>query len=419
MNNKPSKREALLKVFTPKQLQVFRSTAKILILHGAKRSGKTVVLIYLFMMIIWKNKGRNLKFILGGVTFESIQANVIDTMEEILGRKIKRKGNKLYLFGNQILVRTGSNIDSVSRVRGFEAAGAYLNEGTMLHENFIQECISRCSQEDARLFIDTNPENPTHFIKVNFIDKGQVYDDYGKLYIDNVHFRLYDNTFLSPNYIKMMELATPSGMFRDRDLEGLWVSGEGTIYRDFNSRVHVIDKIPDHEQIYKYKGGIDWGYRHKGALVVLAYAKSGNIYLVEEFTAEGQQPEYWRDIAVDMSRKYFGIEFYCDSARPEHIDLLIMSGVQAFLSDKRIVEGIAYMSTLIRNMKLFFLRNVFVQGLKEITTYSWGRGEGENAIKKINDDIMDAIRYALYSEKEYDDFLPKRNPKLFTVKVAK
>ena len=52
----------------------------------------------------------------------------------------------------------------------------------------------------------------------------------------------------------------------NRDILGLWVSGEGMVYRDFNKDTMKIsrDDVPDELSIYC---GVDWGYEHKGSIV--------------------------------------------------------------------------------------------------------------------------------------------------------
>lgn len=211
----------LLKVFTPKQIQALKSDARILVLHGAKRTGKTYILILKFLMLVAKYRNTKSKFVIGGASAAAIQANILDDMSAILGYDIKLDQHKNFeLYGNIIMVRHGMTSDAWKTVRGFTCRGALLNEGTALHDRFIKEIVSRCSAEGARIYIDTNPENPSHTVKVDYIDKaGQLLDD-GQLNIDEISFRLEDNTFLDKTYIQSIKLSTPSGMFYQRDIEG-------------------------------------------------------------------------------------------------------------------------------------------------------------------------------------------------------
>ena len=76
--------------------------------------------------------------------------------------------------------------------------GAYINEGTMANEEVFNEIKARCSGEGARILIDTNPDQPEHWLKTNFIDKAD-----GKV-IQAYHYELDNNTFLDIEYIEIM-----------------------------------------------------------------------------------------------------------------------------------------------------------------------------------------------------------------------
>ena len=134
---------------------------KILVCSGAKRSGKTYVLTFVFLMHISKFKNKGYSFIIGGTTQASIRRNILNDLETILGKSINlSKDNHFRLFGNKVYCFDGANADSYKKARGFTAYGAFLNEATTLHDSFVKEVISRCSGEGARIYMDTNPENP-------------------------------------------------------------------------------------------------------------------------------------------------------------------------------------------------------------------------------------------------------------------
>lgn len=211
--------------YTPKQIEVLESFAidnpKILICSGAKRAGKTFILIKIFLAHVSLFRNEGVSFIIGGTTQSSIRRNILNDMELILGREITLgKDSSFKLYGNKIYCFHGANADSYKAMRGFTSAGALLNEATTLHDTFVKEAISRCSYDGARIFMDTNPENPTHTVKVDYIDKdGQLLSN-GQLNIKAFNFTLYDNTFLNKEYVESIEASTPSGMFYDRDILG-------------------------------------------------------------------------------------------------------------------------------------------------------------------------------------------------------
>lgn len=384
-------------IFTPKQIDVLKSNSRILVLHGAKRAGKTFILILKFLMLIKKFKNKGYKFIIGGASLAAIKTNILDDLEKLLGQPIKiSKYNTFNLFGNVVLVREGANSDSWKRVRGFTAYGCLLNEGTALHQTFIQECISRCSGEGARIFIDTNPENPNHFIKKEYIDKdGQKLKD-GKINIQAIHFKLEDNTFIDEEYKESIKLSTPSGMFYERDILGIWVSGEGIVYKDFSKEENVISfESFRKKQIKRRFVGLDWGYQHFGAIVVIAEDFQGNLYLEKEIAKQHQQIEFWEEKLLEIKKEYGDILIYCDTARTDYVDRLALKGFNLGLTNKSVLEGISMIAGMIKRRTFKVVDGACPRFMEEIFQYSWDSKNGN--VVKVNDDVLDAIRYAIYS----------------------
>ena len=394
--------------YTEKQIEVLESFAidnpKILICSGAKRAGKTFILIKIFLAHVSLFKNQGLSFIIGGTTQASIRRNILNDLEAILGREIKFKDDGHFpLYGNKIYCFHGANADSYKAMRGFTSAGALLNEATTLHDTFVKEAISRCSYEGARIFMDTNPENPTHTVKVNYIDKDRQRLKNGQLNIKAFNFTLYDNTFLNKEYVESIEASTPSGMFYDRDILGTWVASEGVVYQDFNKDRHYIKNI-DKVDIKKYFCGVDFGWEHYGSMVVVGKDLNDNYYLIKEYAYQHKDIEEWIDIAKEIKSKYGNINFYCDHARPDYIDKLRRSGIRAINANKEVLEGISMIAKLFKTDKLFILENNVTRFKDEIYNYVWQKGKDE-PVKQF-DDVLDSLRYAIYSES-------KRTGKMF------
>lgn len=379
---------------TPKQKEVMDSfikeKPKILVASGAKRAGKTFVFILLFLMHIAKYEGQGLSFIIGGATQASIRRNILDDMESILGKELKlNKSNAITVFGNKVYCFDGAQSDSWKKARGFTAAGALLNEGTALHDSFVKEVISRCSYKGARVLVDTNPENPAHSVKTDYIDKdGQILES-GRLNIRAFNFTLFDNIFLDPEYVESIVASTPSGMFTDRDIYGLWVSAEGVIYKDFNKDVHYISRADlEKVNIVKYFAGVDWGYEHYGSIVVLGKDGKDNIYLIEEHAKKHEEIDYWVKVAKGIKERYGNINFYCDTARPEHLERFRRERIRAINADKKVVSGIEEVARLFKLNKLFIVQDNVDRFDKEIYLYVWNEKTGEPV--KLWDDVLDA-----------------------------
>lgn len=217
-------------LYHPKQLEVMKFAMTndyfMLINHGAKRTGKTILDNDLFLYELRRVRKianeLNIplpQYILAGADLGAIQRNVLNELTNKYDIEFKfDKHNRFILFGVQVCCFGHSKINDLGRIRGMTAFGAYINEGTMANEEVFNEIKARCSGDGARILIDTNPDQPEHWLKVNFIDKAD-----GKV-IQTYHYELDDNTFLSDRYRENIKASTPSGMFYDRDVKGLWVS---------------------------------------------------------------------------------------------------------------------------------------------------------------------------------------------------
>ena len=368
---------------------------KILVCSGAKRSGKTYVLTFVFLMHISKFKNKGYSFIIGGTTQASIRRNILNDLEAILGKSINlSKDNHFRLFGNKVYCFDGANADSYKKARGFTAYGAFLNEATTLHDSFVKEVISRCSGEGSRVYMDTNPENPTHSVKTDYIDKdGQMLSN-GQLNIKAFNFTLYDNTFLNKEYVESIKASTPSGMFFDRDILGIWVASEGVVYQDFNKDIHYIKEA--NTEFKKVFCGVDFGWEHYGSIVVVGLGLDNRYYLIKEYACKHKDIEYWISIAKEIIKEYGSINFYCDYARPDYVHKLQVNGIRAINAKKDVLEGISTVATLFKTNKLLILEDNVNIFKTEIYNYVWAKGKDEPI--KSSDDVLDSLRYAIYSD---------------------
>ena len=390
---------SLYDLYTPKQIEILKRVKDkdffILGLHGAKRTGKTVINNDIFLrelrrvrMIADRLNIKEPMYILAGVSSKTIQNNVLQELYNRYELEIKfDKHNSFTLFGVKVVQAFTGTIAGLGGIRGMTAFGAYINEASLANETVFKEIISRCSGDGARIVFDTNPDTPEHWLKKEYIDSESEN-------IISYHFRLDDNTFLSERYIKNIKESTPSGMFYDRDIEGLWVTGEGVVYSDFDGNKHFIDDVSEID-FETYIAGVDWGYSHYGSIVVFGIDKENNWYLIEEHATQFKEIDYWVNIALGVKERYGNINFYCDSARPEHVERFRRERIRAINADKSILSGIEEVARLIKLNRFFVLSSKVKQFKKEIYNYIWDEKTG-NPVKE-NDDVMDAMRYAVYS----------------------
>ena len=352
----------LTKLYTKRQLDVLHYIWNhdwfICGLHGAKRAGKTVVNNDTFVTEL--SRVRKIAdrlgvdepiYILAGTSSTSIQNNVLQELYNKYGfePKYDKHGSFVFCGVKVVQVYTGS-ISGLKR--------------------------------------DSNPDNPNHWLNRDYIGKND-----GK--IIDFSFKLDDNTFLSKRYIDSIKAATPKGKFYDRDILGKWTVAEGAIYADYDTKIHVVDELPD---MRRYFGGIDWGYTHYGSIVVVGEGVDSNYYLVDGVASQFKEIDWWVEQARKLTDIYGNIPFYADSARPEHVARFDNEGFDISNANKSVIAGIELIAKLFKERKLYVKRDFVPRFFDEIFQYRWKENSTKDEPLKEFDDVLDSVRYALYSD---------------------
>lgn len=195
-----------------------------LIFHGARRSGKTFLALYLFVDYILKSPPHSM-FIASGNTIRTITMNLIQMLRKLgfSDYSHNRQVNVIKIDDKEICLVGADNKKSFAKIRGSEATGWYANEVTLQDEEMIGECYGRLSDVSGRLVVwDCNPSHPIHFIYQNYILKADKIGAYEVSWqtIDNI-----DN--LPPAYIDDQSKVL-SERNRQLYIEGKWV-GDGDL----------------------------------------------------------------------------------------------------------------------------------------------------------------------------------------------
>ena len=406
---------ALSNVLTDKQTKVLHTYLtkrfKILILCGAVRAGKTYIdnLIFLYELMRVAKLAKQLddkhpQFILAGASSGAIYNNVIAELSRQFGIDLKAdKHNHYHLFGVDIVPVYTASIAGLTGARGFTAYGAYINEATLANQEVFNEIRNRCSMRGSHIICDTNPDIPTHWLKTDYIDNKDP-----KAGIISYTFTIDDNTFLDKEYVESLKASKPRGMFYDRDILGLWVTGEGIVYQDFNKDTMVIDdnKIP---KGLHYYCGVDWGFEHPNPILLLGDDDQGNTYVLRDYTKKHKFINYWVKIAQNLQDEFGrNLIFYADSARPDNVNEFQTAGINCINANKNVLPGIECVAQKMREGK-FFIAESCSQGLmNEIYQYAWDENTGqplkENDVR--HNDRLDALRYAIYSKNAKGGYIP-------------
>ena len=391
----------LSKIDTPKQIEILKACRNsdwfMLINHGAKRSGKTQLDNDLFLAELRKVRQTadqlgidTPQYILAGYSLGNIQDNILTELSNKYGFEFKfDKYNNFNLFGVKVIQTSHGSISGLGRIRGMTAFGAYINEASLANQEVFDEIKARCSGKGARIIADTNPDHPEHWLLKDYIKSG------ASGILSN-HFSLDDNTFLDERYVREIKSTTPKGMFYDRGVKGLWVSGDGVVYPQFDRQKHSI--TADQAQRINFDriiAGVDWGWEHYGAIVVIG-VKGPYYCVIEEDATKHRYIEKWIEAAKGVIARYGNIPFYCDPARPEHVAAFQGAGIRAYLANNRVLSGIEAVATLMQNNLFQIVYDECPRFREEIFKYIWKKNSAE-PLKEM-DDVLCAIRYGIYSD---------------------
>ena len=305
---------------SPKQrevLQMLKSgqMKRINIFEGSVRSGKTYISI-----IVWgfwvAGSPKDKAYLMAGKTLRTLKRNVLDIMSGLFGSNFSYNLYKkeAELFGRKIYLESAANSDSENKLRGMTLMGAYCDELTLFTESFFAMLLSRLSERGAKLFATTNPDDPSHWLKKNYLDNKSAN-------LLSIKFRLEDNIFLPKEYIKQLS-AEFHGVFYDRFILGKWTKAEGRIYDGFSSKNIISAKMLEEKRLIISTVGVDYG----GSGSASAFAHVGfdeefsNVYVLSEYydkenrSAESLISAFSRFIGREKARFPTLGRVYCDSA---------------------------------------------------------------------------------------------------------
>lgn len=420
-------------LFSRKQkesIELSRKTdVKQLILVGGTRSGKTMACLQILVEQIKRVRkeadrlrGKTFipKVIIAAYKRENIKNNITDPLENDFGIKIKPDAdNNFMLFGVEVITTHTRDASGKSAIQGFEAWFAYVNEATLANRVVIEEIDNRLSGGEKPIMVmDTNPSYPHHWLKTDYVDRsytlGEERDAKAEERGEKVegwytlHSTPEDNPFIPKSYIERIYAKAP-GPGRDRSL-GFWTTGEGAVYSHFDPKKLYItrDELPPKDQFIEYFAGVDWGWKDPTVFLLFGRANVWNeeegkteeiTYLLKEVYKTQTHMEYWQELAKKWTNDYGRyLPFYSDSAEQDRIDKLLEVGANALNADKNIDLGIEAVTELIYNDALYIVEEEVDEFKKEIGSYEWNEKNGKPV--DLNNHVMDALRYAIYTHKE-------------------
>lgn len=220
----------------------------------------------------------------------------------------------------------------------------------------------------------------------------------GKFYI--VTQTVYESPHMTQDRIELLIAGLPAQHMKDARLRGIPSMGEGVVYP-----VNVEELLIDANQIPKgpsmaYCMAIDFGWYHPTGILWMGFdIDTDTYYVLDEYKVGQQSPEVHAQYIqlVDIQRK---INFHkiCDPSKGSTDPKSGRKEAQIYNdyeldfkdADNDVSGGIFKVMMAMQHGKLKISKHC-IELVKELRSYMWKKGK----IHKINDDLVDPLRYCL------------------------
>jgi hypothetical protein len=387
-------------------------------LIGAVRSSKTFALDAktIVQLTQYDVPGKRL---MTGATKQTLYRNVLLDLFTIVGRdaySYNQASGELWLYGKQWFCLGAKDEASYKQILGSTIGISVCDEIVEYPKSFMAQLFMRMSPDGARLYGSTNPGNPYVYLKAEVIDNKDFAND-----LEVISFTLHDNPNISPS-AKAAIVASQSGVFKLRYIDGLWVVAEGAIYRDSWSET---ENLFDGSVVVDGTGVIlqpePLALRNAGGFVDHWFAVDPGVDHVQEhleFYDDGDvvwvvAEQRW-DSRAEMRQKTDGA--YADDLEafgamghevrvpPEAASLraeLVLRGFWVVDADNAVTEGIHTVSTLLSKRKLRISKRGAPELAKRLPQYAWDDKAAKRGVEqplKVEDDEADCLRYGVHGK---------------------
>ena len=214
---------------------------------GARRCGKTYLdILYMIPKRIMERKGKDGLYCIFGVSRGTIERNVLQPLREIYGKTLIgtiKANNTAILFGEEVYCLGCEKVNQVSKIQGTSIKYAYGDEIAKWNQEVFVIIQSSFDKDYSCFDGALNPENQSHWLKKDFLD--QVEQKGLDVYVQ--HYTIFDNPFLSKEFVDNLCREYAGTVFYDRLILGQWKNAEGIIYRQFadNPSLYIKDEALD------------------------------------------------------------------------------------------------------------------------------------------------------------------------------
>lgn len=193
-------------------------------------------------------------------------------------------------------------------------------------------------------------------------------------------------------------------------LDADFVAGEGQVFEGFSRDLHVIGDERMPSSFRRIVIGIDWGFSHNGAMVVVGVTSTGTLYVVHEEVHRGMPvtASGWLRVARELRDRFKPDRYVADPSEPGYITTLrqtlggrpVVENADNDVAEgiRRIVRGLDPVNEPGRGlMPRLFVHRSCARLISEFDGYRYReiRGQLTESPQEHDDDALDALRYAV------------------------
>jgi phage terminase large subunit len=374
----------------PHQSAFVNSDARYLLNSGGVGSGKTYSVVLRSLKLCLEYPG--IKGLLGAQTMPLLRDTTMAEFEALVPSKLIKTHNKstnTYIFqnGSSILFRP---FDDANKFKSLNLGFIGIEEMTDIKHDIFKMLRTRLRQKGVNhsLFGATNPGAFTNWVYKDFFENPIP----GSKVINSIS---RDNPFLPASYLADLEtLRVTNPEYYSRMVEGIWGALEGVIYQlPMAQRVEPSTLPETYDEII---AGLDFGFDHPTAMAIIGI-RDPYCYIIDELYKRHLSTSDIISTVSQLHKQYKFSTIYCDGARPEIIQDLQNAGLPAVSAMKDVFEGIMFVKGMVNSGRLIVSQNCHYT-IREFDSYIWDQGSVVKEVPiKMNDDCMDAIRYAFFT----------------------
>lgn len=404
-------------IFSQKQMEYMREANKRWNFKtGATRSGKSYMdIAFMIPFRIRERCGKSGLNVILGVTKATIERNVLQPMREIYGPDLVGEigsDNIARIFGEDVYCLGAEKVNQITKIRGASFKYVYGDEVAEWSQDVWDIIPSRMDKDYSCFDGALNPQGTNHWLKL-WIDEQRRKGT--SIYVQE--YTIFDNPFLSDEFVKNLCLEYEGTVFYDRYILGKWVNAEGLIYLNFandNKRYEITEMEAKNKKFIAINIGHDFG----GNLSNHAFCCTG---ITEDYELIALKSvshkangvdfntlfKYFCDFAreciekwgwTDNSGEKYIDDIYCDSAEQTMINTYRNNTDYPVRNAEKneIIDRIRCLIVLIATDRFKYVKNENDCLVGALNTACWDEEKDNTRIDNgsFNNDILDAIEYS-------------------------